>query len=559
MKELKSLVESLWDRLGVEEYDRKSFLNNNRGCGVRQINEFEDELSRLNELKRQNLHLFVEDARYKLQALWDQLYFSEDEMLEFTPAFSDVYSDALLSAHEQEIDRLEALKEQRAPTLALIDKHRSLLKDQNELASSSQDASRLMMRGQKGEKRDPTRLLREEKMRKRITKELPKVAAELRKILEKYEDEYGRPFTVHGESYLEELDAAEVKTAPATSRSRTPAPPPSAVRGKSVGPPPSRGNSVRGPPPSRPKTPAPIDTGRRNPLASSVRDNGAKTPSRIPGSARPPLSHLQHGNNSLERSRAESFRESHTRPEPQYGNGTNQDHHMRPESLYDNGTIKERMQERMQDRRPKSVHDMGTVKLGQYDSRTIDSVSTMAPPARAPPPRMKDLFEPPPPTPVSHLFRSNSVLSTGSVRHVSPEDVYDDRAKHRGHPWQELHSSMRINPNGPSRQISNSSTVVSNGSNVSTAPTTVSGSENWETYDDTSEPEQDVRDAYYAKLRASRNKRSTPENEYPQNATIKKIKGIPPVSKVGQIMVDENGQRIVSTTDSNWTDDQDGF
>ena len=74
--------------LGVEEHERKQFLASNRGCGLRAINEFEDELSRLNELKRQNLHLFVEDARYKLQELWDSLYFSEEEMLDFTPAFS---------------------------------------------------------------------------------------------------------------------------------------------------------------------------------------------------------------------------------------------------------------------------------------------------------------------------------------------------------------------------------------------------------------------------------------------------------------------------------------
>jgi len=45
-------------------------------------------LSKLEEMKRQNLHLFVEDARFKLQTLWDSLYFSEEEMLEFTPAFS---------------------------------------------------------------------------------------------------------------------------------------------------------------------------------------------------------------------------------------------------------------------------------------------------------------------------------------------------------------------------------------------------------------------------------------------------------------------------------------
>ena len=310
LKELKATVESLWNKLGVEDSERKRFLNGNRGCGVRQINEFEDELSRLNELKRQNLHLFVEDARYKLQELWDSLYFSEEEMLDFTPAFSDVYSDALLEAHEQEIERLESLKEQRAPTLALIDQHRSLIKDRDDLQSSSQDASRLLGRGQKGEKRDPTRLLREEKMRKRIAKDLPKLAIQLRKALEKWEDEYGRPFLVHGERYLDELEASEAKPAPGP-RSRTPAPTTlsntaTTTMVKTKTGPPSRANSnVKAPPPRAPsragaKTPVAGGTGRRNPMASSVSAATARTnsPSKIP--SRAPLSNMN-GNGSPER------------------------------------------------------------------------------------------------------------------------------------------------------------------------------------------------------------------------------------------------------------------
>lgn len=87
MKDLRSEIEGLWDRLGVEESQRKAFHASNRGCGLRAINDLEDELSRLIELKRQNLHLFVEDARTRLQNLWDELYFSEEEAVEFTPMF----------------------------------------------------------------------------------------------------------------------------------------------------------------------------------------------------------------------------------------------------------------------------------------------------------------------------------------------------------------------------------------------------------------------------------------------------------------------------------------
>ncbi len=499
LRDLKTSVEALWEKLGVEEKERKVFLNGNRGCGVRQINEFEDELARLNELKRQNLHLFVEDARFKLQELWDALYLSEDEMLDFTPAFSDVYSDALLEAHEREIARLEVLKEQRAPTLALVDRHRTLVHDRDELAASSQDASRLMLRGQKGERRDPGKLLREEKMRKRIAKELPKIAADLRKMLEKWEDEYGRPFLVHGERYVDKLDADDPRSAP-PPRSKTPGlPPPSTVKpaAKTL----SRANSVgnlRAAPKSTAKTPvAASSIAKPAPSRQPATTTSTKgSPSRIP--ARVPLSNLKHGNNSPER-RA-------------------------PDQRVENG------------------------------GSTRQAPSAMM---RAPPPKMRDLLPPPDLETPINPYRSAG-LEASIVRQVEPEDVYDDR-----HPSQQssrpisrdYQSSMRQNERlahnnypqaPPPRHISNTS-------NTSTM---ISGSENWETYDDNSEPEEDASDAYYAKVRAARaGKRQSPDTGYgrPHTSQAKRPRGIPPASHAGQVMLDHDGNRIISG--SEWTDE----
>jgi Ase1/PRC1/MAP65 family protein len=310
----------LWDRLGIEEPDRKAFLAANRGCGLRTINEFEDELARLNELKRQNLHLFVEDARVRLQELWDALYFSEEEMLEFTPAFSDVYSDALLSAHEAEIERLHTLKDQRAPVLEAIDKHKSLIADKKALEESAADATRLMMKPQKGEKRDPGKLLREEKMRKRIAKELPKVAAALKKNLEEYEDDYGKPFLVHGQSYLDEMEQMDARAPPPRSKTPNGLPPrpktPGAAQPAKAAPtapksaqPPRPQSSMRGHTASKSVTKTPTlsrsNTGRQQippPSVASIAASSQKSPSRIP--ARVPLGNLQHGNNSPERRQA---------------------------------------------------------------------------------------------------------------------------------------------------------------------------------------------------------------------------------------------------------------
>jgi protein regulator of cytokinesis 1 len=531
VKELKATIEGLWDRLNVEELDRKRFYAGTRGCGLRVINELEAELDRLNELKRQNLHLFVEDARCKLQALWDSLYFSEEEMLDFTPAFSDVYSDALLSAHEAEIARLEALKEQRLPTLQLIDKHRSLIKDREDLAASSQDASRLMLRGQKGEKRDPTRLLREEKMRKRITKDLPKIEAELKKTLERFEDEYGRPFLVHGERYLDELAATSNKTLP--PRSKTPSGPPPSV--KSTKPTPalasasSRAGSVMRSAPSRAGARTPPGTMRaHNPLAASTTSAiGRLSPSKIP--ARVPLSSMKTGSNSPER-RAP----------------------------------------------PPASHD--------YDTTTVRK---MGPPARAPPPKMRDLFEPLKETPRdindTENWRCASVASSngsGPIREIIPEDIYDDhRREHmsyvpssvlksinntpqtysdlqHGHPtsYSQYPAQGRYVREVDSRQISTTSTTSQ----------AVSGSENWETYDDASEEEPDARGGYYETVRTAQGgirgvgglagKRAAPYGS--PRPEGKKMRGMN--DGRGEVLVEQGG-RYVPASEGGWTDDGDAF
>jgi protein regulator of cytokinesis 1 len=180
----------------------------------------------------------------------------------------------------------------------------------------------------------------------------------------------------------------------------------------------------------------------------------------------------------------------------------------------------------------------------------------MAPPTRAPPPKMRDLFVPPEaPTPVSH-FRPESVASSGSVRHVSPEDVYDDRFANQPPPASyHGHHSLHRNEGFAQSAPYSSAPPTRHISNTSSATTNISGSENWETYSEISEPEPDASDAYYAKLRAARGKRFTPDDAYPRGNTIKKQKGIPPYGHAGHAYTDADGNRIVSGSEANWTDE----
>ncbi|KAI5816290.1 microtubule associated protein-domain-containing protein, partial [Pyronema omphalodes] len=214
----KKEIQELWAKLGIDEGDRKLFLQQNRGCDMRTLQALEEELHRLLDLKRDNLHIFVEDTRMMIAELWEKMYFGDDEVMDFSPAHSDVYTDALLTAHEMELERLENLWDQRAPIISLVEKHMELMSEKEELAASAQDSSRLLSRGP----RDPTRLLREEKTRKRLAKELPKIEVELKKALEDYAHTHGEPLTINGEPYLDVLLRVSPVALSRASSARTP-------------------------------------------------------------------------------------------------------------------------------------------------------------------------------------------------------------------------------------------------------------------------------------------------------------------------------------------------
>jgi hypothetical protein len=87
----------------------------------------------------------------------------------------DEHTEELLVIHEDEITRLKDERKLKGPLLLSIKKYFDIAEDEKELAAAASDQSRLLGRGP----RDPGRLLREEKMRKRVTKEKPRVSSTL--------------------------------------------------------------------------------------------------------------------------------------------------------------------------------------------------------------------------------------------------------------------------------------------------------------------------------------------------------------------------------------------
>lgn len=346
-----------------------------------------------------------------------------------------------------------------------------------------------MLKGARGEKRDPTRLLREEKMRKRIAKELPKVTQDLQHKLEQWERDYDRPFLVKGVRFLEEIeDVAPLKPSE-SARSKTPSMPPPITRSSRTQQPTNLRNM-----PTSSRSAAPSRAGARTPMqpiiikgaqnsamsVCSTASSGRMSPTKIPG-ARKPFAELGQQPASPRR-------------------------HLPPTIKAEFGNIKRPMQ-----------------------------LPT------APPPRMRDLPE----HKVDNYYygsesqaRCESALSSqGSVRHRQREDMFGNASE-----WED-HQAVYGVPSGTSRVFEDYSSRLPS----ATSATTVSGSENWETYDDGSENEANGGDQRRKQADQGYVMAATaPSHGQKHAAAVRSMVG--PVQIVG-----ESG-RLASGSEAGWTD-----
>ncbi|KAJ6261846.1 hypothetical protein Dda_2645 [Drechslerella dactyloides] len=488
IKEIHQQLQPLWEKFQQDDQEEQRFLQKNRGCSLEVVQNWENEMSRLMEIKKQHMHIFIEEARRVLQDMWDLLYFTDEEMYQFEPAWSTSNTEAVLRAHEMEIARLQKLADERGPVLSLIEKYQTLMNDKNSLEASSQDPSRLLAKGP----RDPTRLLREEKMRKRIAKELPKVESDLVDALEEWEAEHGEVFRVHGESYLETIlekqrpssktqgsAAAVLKaTAPKAAAAKAAATP------KSVPTRPTSASGLR----SVAKTP----TTAKAPIPRTV------TKSPTPYNRQPLGNCTQNGQNSPER-KALPPRSKTPSTVGRNGGGSNPT------------------------KTPTSAG--GTVRRMPAYMAQQQAAQASANPLRLPPPKMKPL-EPhtkenmPPPQSkfvarniLDEMPHDNNMPCTPSPVEtmMSRRDNYINFSNQS-----QFSSSSYDDANRVPSLTSQASTLASSTSAVS--------SENWETFGEDSDYEPDVSRHYFDKLKAIKEKKNF--NHY--GGGQKKQRGINP-------------------------------
>lgn len=199
---------SLWTKLGESNEYISTFLNANSSLTDISLMNFKMELNRLYTRRSEFIDNFIIDSRMEIEELWNKMYFADDHKKCFKHYSYDVNDDDLdketvLNEHEVELSRLKKEYESKEHILKMYTQLNDLIKDQNFLKDSSKDSSRLLS------KNSCKILLNEEKIRKRIIKNMPKLVDSLKADVIKYNHEQlnsgSKPFTINGEDFFEKL------------------------------------------------------------------------------------------------------------------------------------------------------------------------------------------------------------------------------------------------------------------------------------------------------------------------------------------------------------------
>ncbi|XP_026540491.1 protein regulator of cytokinesis 1 isoform X1 [Notechis scutatus] len=196
-EELRCRIRMLWDWLQVPPEERNSFAPYMEGSRASILDALHLEVDRLEELKCQNLQKVVEAIRAELATYWDKCFFGEEQRCSFGPYYEDIFTEELLQQHDTELVRLKHYYETHQELFEAIHKWKRSWCLFQELEKKATDPSRFTNRG--------GNLLKEEKLRAKLQKTLPKLEEELRVRVELWEQEHAQVFLVSGQRFMEHV------------------------------------------------------------------------------------------------------------------------------------------------------------------------------------------------------------------------------------------------------------------------------------------------------------------------------------------------------------------
>ncbi|KAJ8720151.1 hypothetical protein PYW07_012194 [Mythimna separata] len=196
--ELRERLTKLWECLEEDQIYRENFLHAHPGCHPQTEAAIKEEIKRCDQIKRQKIQVFVANVRTKIKLMWDNIMYSSREREEFVHYFQDIFTEDTLTLHELYLEKITKYYNEHKHIFEMVVTRKNLWLKMTELEARATEPGRYHNRG--------GQLLREEKERKAIASNLPKIEAQIRELVSEYEARTGNTFTVDGKPLLQLME-----------------------------------------------------------------------------------------------------------------------------------------------------------------------------------------------------------------------------------------------------------------------------------------------------------------------------------------------------------------
>ncbi|WPK27465.1 hypothetical protein PUMCH_004853 [Australozyma saopauloensis] len=212
---MKSACVRLWDTLKESPEYSQRFLEENDNLRDQSLQSFEAELRRLKEKRREFIEEFISLTQQEIERYHVLLFHTLLQRQEFKYHNLDLYlatddKEHILSEHEQELERLKKEYLAKLEILELYSELKSLIEDRKFLVESSKNSKRLL------EKNSCQTLLNEERIRKKVLRNMPRVLTTIKKKIVDYNTSIlsngGKAFNVGEMDLFEEVLILEAET-----------------------------------------------------------------------------------------------------------------------------------------------------------------------------------------------------------------------------------------------------------------------------------------------------------------------------------------------------------
>ncbi|KAM6469592.1 protein regulator of cytokinesis 1-like isoform 1-T1 [Liasis olivaceus] len=191
-------VQLLWDRLQWPQEKQEQFMKMTSQCSICEATKmWEEELQTLEELKKEKLKEITLKVRQEIDSYWQKCFYSDEQKAAFQPFYNDNFSEELLNQHDEELLKIKEVYEETKCLYDSIHKWEATLDRFIELEKKSTDPSRLLNRG--------GNLLKDERERSKIQKQLSKLGEELKKKIETWEKEHNSDFLIRSQRFLDSM------------------------------------------------------------------------------------------------------------------------------------------------------------------------------------------------------------------------------------------------------------------------------------------------------------------------------------------------------------------